>query len=275
MNNPNPFVPQGSLLEQQSKRRSHLKLAVFCALAVGIASLSAMLIQGCKREEDQTQADNNNPPPVDTNTVAATTPDTNPPPIEASNPPVTPPPVQPPQPAVAPAPAPPTETEYVVVKGDTYSKIAKSYGIGWKALEDANPNIPATKLKVGMKLTIPAGASTTGAIAAAETANGMAASGADETYVVRTGDTLSRIARHYNVSVKEIQAENNLSTTRINVGQKLKIPAKTEAAPENAPPAAMTSPASASPPVSTTPGAAPANPPAAPANPPPAQTNPQ
>ena len=81
MNNPNPFVPQGSLLEQQSKRRSRMKLAVFCMLAVGVASLTAMLIQGCKRE--QTEADNQ--PPVDTNTVAV---DTNAPSMVASNPPV-------------------------------------------------------------------------------------------------------------------------------------------------------------------------------------------
>ncbi len=80
MNNPNPFVPQGSLLEQQSKRRSRLKLGVLCVLAVGIAGLAAMLIQGCKREESETD----NTPQVDTNVVAAT--DTNmAPPTDASN----------------------------------------------------------------------------------------------------------------------------------------------------------------------------------------------
>ena len=67
MNNPNPFVPQGSLLEQQSKRRSRLKFAVFCVLAVSVAGLTAMLIQGCKRE--QTEAENQ-PPPLDTNEPA-------------------------------------------------------------------------------------------------------------------------------------------------------------------------------------------------------------
>ena len=51
MNNPNPFVPKGSLLEQQSQRRSRLKLAVFCVLAVSVTGLVAMLIQGCKREK--------------------------------------------------------------------------------------------------------------------------------------------------------------------------------------------------------------------------------
>ena len=107
MNNPNPFVPKGSLLEQQSKRRSRMKLGVLCVLVVGAASLMAMLIQGCKREQVETT-----PPPVETNTVAAV--ETNPPPVEASNPPVAVPPV------VTPAPAPVPQaagTEYVVVQG--------------------------------------------------------------------------------------------------------------------------------------------------------------
>lgn len=263
MNNPNPFVPKGSLLEQQSKRRSHLKLAVFGSLTIGVVSLALMLIQGCKREESD-QSDNNNQPPVDTNTVA--TADTNTPPMEASNPPVTPPPPQtavPPPPSATSAPAP-EQTEYVVVKGDTYSKIAKSYGVTWKALEDANPNIPPTKLKVGEKLVIPAGASTTGANAAGETANGVAAANGDQVYVVKPGDSLTRIAHHYGVTVKALMAENNLTTTHIAAGKKLNIPAKSEAAPVNEPPATTASPTST-----------PATSPPAPANPPAAQPNQQ
>lgn len=262
MNNPNPFVPQGSLLEQQSKRRSALKLGVLCVLAVGIASLAGMLIIGCKREESD-QTDNNNPPPADTNNVVST--DTNPPTMEASNPPVVPPPVQ--QPVAVPTPPPPapTETEYVVVKGDTYAKIAKQYGIPWKALEEANPNIPPTKLKVGEKLVVPAGTSTTGAGAAGETANGVAAANGDQIYVVKAGDSLTRIAKHFGVTVKALMAENNLTTTHIAAGKKLNIPAKPETAPVNAPPAATASPMSA-PAVTPT---------APPVTPPPAQTNQQ
>ena len=57
MNNPNPFVPKGSLLEQQSQRRSRLKLAVFCVLAVTVTGLVAMLIQGCKREKPSDESE--------------------------------------------------------------------------------------------------------------------------------------------------------------------------------------------------------------------------
>ncbi len=66
MNNSNPFVPQGSLIEQQSKRRSRMKLGVFCVLAVSVTSLMAMLIQGCKREPVE-QVENTTPP-IETNT---------------------------------------------------------------------------------------------------------------------------------------------------------------------------------------------------------------
>jgi LysM repeat protein len=168
--------------------------------------------------------------------------------MEASNPPVAPPPpaaVAPPPPApVAPPPAP-VESEYVIVKGDTLSKIAKANGVTVRAIEDANPGVTPTRLKVGQKLVLPAGATGTGANAASDTANGVAmASGGDEVYSVKSGDTLTRIARHYGVTVKAIEAENNLSTTKIKVGQKLNIPARAEAeqAPVNAPPAAVTPP---------------------------------
>jgi LysM repeat protein len=280
MNNPNPFVPKGSLLEQQSKRRSRLKLGVFCILAVGIASLSAMLIQGCKREQDQT-ADNSGQPPVDTNNYVA--PDTNAPTtsMEASNAPVPPgtatapaplPPVPNAAPAPLPAPAPaPTESDYVIVKGDTLAKIAKANGVTVKAIEEANPNVQPTRLRVGQKLVLPAGGpSTTGSTAAAETASGVASTtGGDETYTVKSGDTLTRIARRYGVTVKAIEAENNLTTTQIKVGKKLNIPAKAEAAPApvNAPPAETTAPPAPQP----EPVPAPSSPAPAPASPAPGQ----
>ncbi len=222
MTNPNPFVPQGSLLELASKRRSRLKLAVLCLSVAGTICLVAMLIQGCKRE--QAVDDTNNPPP-DTNAVAAV--DTNMPPMVASNPPVAAPPV---------VVAPPVEnpgTEYVVVHGDTLGKIAKRNGVTLSALKAANPGVEPTKLKVGQKLTIPAGgtAPATGASAAPDTSMGGV-----ETYVVKSGDTLTKIAKAHGTTTKAIEAASGLSTTKIKVGQKLKIPSKAEvAAPAPAP----------------------------------------
>jgi len=216
MNNPNPFVPKGSLLEEQSKRRSRMKLGVLCVLVVGVAGLTAMLIQGCKRE----QVTETTPPP-DTNTVAAV--DTNTPSVEASNPPVAAPPV------VAPAPVPEAAgTEYVVVKGDSLAKIAKKHGVTLSALKAANPGVEPTKLKVGQKLSIPAGGSPAAAPATG-TSSGVESSGG-EAYTVKSGDTLTKIAKAHGTTVKAIKAASNLATDHIKVGQKLTIPAKAEAA---------------------------------------------
>ena len=217
MNNPNPFVPQGSVLEQ-NKRRSRMKLAVFCVLAVSVCGLTAMLIQGCKREQST-----ENLPPVETNNYVM---DTNPPPV-STNPPVVMPPIETNPPVVVvPPPISQPGTEYVIVKGDTLAKIAKKNGVTLKALEAANPNVQPTKLKVGQKLTIPASSAT----APAENPAAMASAGGGETYVVKSGDTLTKIAKAHGTTVKAIETENNLSTTKIKVGQKLKIPAKAEAA---------------------------------------------
>lgn len=44
------------------------------------------------------------------------------------------------------------------------------------------------------------------------------------TYVITRGDTLSGIAVRYNITVKELLHHNGLSSTRIRIGQRLKIP---------------------------------------------------
>ena len=43
-------------------------------------------------------------------------------------------------------------------------------------------------------------------------------------YTVKSGDTLSKIAVNYNTSVSAIQKANGMTTTRLNIGQKLTIP---------------------------------------------------
>lgn len=259
MNNPNPFVPKGSLLELQGKRRSRLKIAVFCVLAVSVTGLTAMLIQGCKRTVPDTEV----PPPIDTNSVPPL--DTGFPPMnEVSNPPVVPPlgsnstvalppmTTAEPLPPVTPAPEPSAGSEYTVVKGDSLAKIAKAHGVSLSALEAANPGVIPTKLRIGQKLVIPAGSPTTAAAAPSASFGG-----AETVYTVKSGDTLSKIAKMYGTTYKAIQSANGLATTHIKVGQKLKIPSKAEpasVAPAPAPAPVMdTAPAPALPPVSTPP----------------------
>jgi LysM repeat protein len=239
MNNSNPFVPQGSLLNQQNKRRSRMKLGVFCVLALSVTGLLAMLIQGCKREQPADTTDNTLL--ADTNTVAT---DTNTPSYEASNPPVVVPPMasNPPPPVAVPPPVVETAgAEYVVVKGDTLGKIAKKNSVSLKALEAANPGVVPTKLKVGQKLSLPAGGAVAPAAASTTMTDAVATDAGGETYSVKSGDTLTKIAKAHGTTVKAIESANNLTTTKIKVGQKLKIPAKTEAV--TSAPAVETAPA--------------------------------
>lgn len=231
MNNPNPFVPKGSLLEQQSQRRSRLKLAVFCVLSVSVVGLVAMLIQGCKRENPD--ATNGGLPPPDTNVPTFSTPtpsvaDTNPPvPVAAvaSNPP----PVV--SPVVNPPVTPPVEaagTEYVVEAGDTLAKIAKAHGITTKALMDANPTVDPKKLQIKKtKLVIPPPAPAKATAAATPAAAGAADAGG-ETYAVKNNDTLTKIAHNHGITVKALRAANPkyATTDHIHVGEKLVIPTK-------------------------------------------------
>jgi LysM repeat protein len=224
MNNSNPFVPQGSLLDQQNKRRSRMKLGVFCVIAVSVTGLLAMLIQGCKREQPAETADNTlmadtNTMATDTNTPSYTTSNSLSalPPMATSAPPVN----------VTPPVVETATTEYVIVKGDTLGKIAKKNNVSLKALEAANPGVVSTKLKVGQKISLPAPSTTAPASVSATMAD---AGVGGETYTVKSGDTLTKIAKQYGVNFKAIESLNNLTTTKIKVGQKLKIPAKAEAA---------------------------------------------
>lgn len=241
MNNSNPFIPHGSFLEQKNKARARLKIAVYFSISLSVMALMALLIQGCRKNEPQEETANSNPPPELTNPA-----DTNPP---ATPPAPAPAPAEstPPAPAPAPAPAPvappppvapPVATQdYTIVKGDTLATIAKKNSVSLKALEDANPGVDPKKLQIGQKLHLPA-ASMPSAAAPAPGAEETAPSGGEQTYKVKSGDTLIGIAKQFHTKVKAIQSANNLTTTSIKVGQVLKIPAGAAPAPAPAPEAA-------------------------------------
>jgi len=224
-----------------------MKLAVGCVLAVSVAGLSAMLIQGCKRE----QAPENPTPPEPTNNFAV---ETNPPPA-TTNLQVALPPVATNPPVIVPPTPEPTGTEYAIVKGDTLAKVAKAHGVTLKALEDANQGVVPTKLKIGQKLTIPAGSAV--APAPAGTVEPVATG---ETYTVKSGDTLTKIAKAHGVTLKTLEAANpKVDPNHVKVGMKLNIPAKVEAAAPAPAPAPVAPPAPAAAPVTTPPPAGTSN----------------
>lgn len=130
-------------------------------------------------------------------------------------------------------------TEHTVMKGETGALIAKKYGMGWKAIEAANPGIDSRKLRIGQKLLIPSKTVTAGgnssALGAAPDshASATAESGAGS-YTVKSGDTLAKIAKSHGVTVKALKAANGLKLDAIKVGAKLRIPSKAPAAPSPA-----------------------------------------
>ena len=72
------------------------------------------------------------------------------------------------------------------------------------------------------------------------TADAGAADGA--VYVVKTGDTLGKIARLHGTSYKKLMALNDLKTTSIRPGQKLKLPAPKPAGVDVVPASASNTP---------------------------------
>jgi LysM repeat protein len=240
MNNPSPLVPQGSLLEQQTKSRSRVKLAFFCVVGVHVVGLMVLLMQGCKREPQP--APETEPAPMTDTNLPVFEPTSAPVAVETNLP-------APPVAETVPAP-PPAVQEYVVQRGDTFYTIGQKLHVPWKAIQDANPNVNPSKLQPGQKIVIPsattappAGAAVPGATIPSATGNGT------QTYVVKSGDNLTKIAAKFGTTVKALRSANHLTTDRIKVGDKLIVPVKAPAPAEPAPvPPPPVSPAPAIPP---------------------------
>lgn len=111
----------------------------------------------------------------------------------------------------APTPAP-SRGSYTVVRGDTLSGIAQRYNTNWQTLQQlnglANPNL----ITVGQVLIVPA----TGAAAPVESKQ--------QTYTVKSGDTLGGIAAKFGTSWQRLQQINAIPNANlIFAGQVLKI----------------------------------------------------
>lgn len=195
------------------------------------------MIQGCKRD-DAAQTDSGNQPLVaSSNETATGTSDSStvaPPlsPPASSTVAMTPPsvPVTPP-PTMPPGTVAGTATDYTIAAGDTLATIGKKMGVSARAIEAANPGVVPTKLKIGAKLQIPA-PTVTASSRGSTGGTAMTDSGDNSLYTVKSGDTLGKIAKNHETSIKAIRALNpSVATTdRIRVGDKLKLPAKSSVA---------------------------------------------
>jgi LysM repeat protein len=134
---------------------------------------------------------------------------------------------------------------YTVKITDSYKKIAHAHHITVAQLKEAN-HITNNVLHTGQKLIIPIEKTSiartdaspeigTPSRAVLSDTSSMASLSASPTpgaehhhhyYTVTKGDTLKYIARKFDVSVAAIKEANDLSGTKLRVGEKLRIPSK-------------------------------------------------
>lgn len=100
---------------------------------------------------------------------------------------------------------------YKVKRGDSLGEIARYYGVTVQDLKRAN-GLTSSTIYVGQRLYIPRSSSPTTA-------------GCTSYYKVRSGDNLTKIAKHYNMNVSALARANGLSNaSHIVVGQRICIP---------------------------------------------------
>jgi peptidoglycan endopeptidase LytF len=101
-----------------------------------------------------------------------------------------------------------TAATYTVKSGDSLSVIAKQFGLSVDQLKQLN-NLTSDRIFIGQTLKLTGSATTT----QADT----------QTYTVQSGDSLSVIAKRFNMSVDDLKRNNNLTSEIIFVGQSLKV----------------------------------------------------
>jgi membrane-bound lytic murein transglycosylase D len=114
----------------------------------------------------------------------------------------------------------PAYARHRVRRGETLSIIAQKYRTSITAIVRANHIHRRNYIVAGQYLKIPQ----RGTVVYKTQKYQRPAATFSSTHVVRSGDSLWNIARKYGVTVKQIQKDNRMSNTRLQIGQVLKIP---------------------------------------------------
>ncbi|MBQ4834063.1 LysM peptidoglycan-binding domain-containing protein [Pseudoalteromonas sp. MMG010] len=93
---------------------------------------------------------------------------------------------------------------YTIKSGDSLSVIAKRYALTVKQLKAFN-NLKSSRIQAGKKLLLPVLADT------------------EIAHKVKSGESLWKIAKRYNVSISKLKQWNNLSKNRLNIGDVLTV----------------------------------------------------
>lgn len=114
-------------------------------------------------------------------------------------------------------PAPPgVRAVHVVRSGESLWSISRQHGVTVAQLARLNGLNQNAPLRPGQRLRLSAGSASTATLAAA-----TAGTGQQVTYVVRSGDTLSAIARNLRVTVASLRSWNGLTNDALRPGQRL------------------------------------------------------
>lgn len=116
-------------------------------------------------------------------------------------------------------PKQPAKITHNVRSGETLSGIADKYGVTVRNIMEWN-NLKSNRAMRGQKLTIHTNKK------GVSSSSSSSSKPQTITYVVRRGDNLTAIAKRHRVTVDAIKKANNLKSTKLSVGQKLKIPKK-------------------------------------------------
>ena len=135
-----------------------------------------------------------------------------------------------------------SKKEHEVLAKETLYGIAKEYGITLKELNQANPTLETSGLKIGQKITIPSNAKSNTEIAVALQSKKFSENIVVET-VSQSNETINSntefistevlpkeskysIARKYGITIKELDKANpTIGVKSLRVGQKINIPA--------------------------------------------------
>ncbi|HQD49673.1 MAG TPA: LysM peptidoglycan-binding domain-containing protein [Defluviitaleaceae bacterium] len=99
---------------------------------------------------------------------------------------------------------------YIIQEGDTLYGISQRLGVELSRIIQANPGINPNNLQIGQSICIPACPEN------------------HSEYIIQAGDTLSKIAAIYNVSVDNILKSNpGLDPNYLRIGQRICIPTNT------------------------------------------------
>lgn len=115
---------------------------------------------------------------------------------------------------------------HIVKKGETLGAIARKYHISVKQLKQWN-NLKSDRISINQKLIVYSSGAPMAKGSQSSNTPATTTSGGYVIYTVKSGDTLTAIAKKFSVKVDQLRKLNNLNNKSVlKIGQKIKIKKK-------------------------------------------------